>query len=193
MSREINWPTREEWQAQAEQAERTSCFSHQRVSSDPASWLTADEMSEGRKLAAKVVRATRLALGKAGRVNERYSLNDYNRRALGEDASVNDVAGGWWHIARIARSVEVMPDAADKLTTLAEKMRQERDAAGEAAQKEAVAEAIARRATDAEWEKELQRRARIERGPQLTTITVYEDGSSTVSGPAPFHPPWPSH
>lgn len=193
MPRTIDWPTRDEWQAKAEQSERTSCFPRQRVSSDPTDWLTTDEMNEGRKLTAKLVRATRIALGRADRVADRYDMNDWNRRALDEDADVDDVASGWWQVAHYARSVDVHPEAADRLAELAETMRQGRDAAAEEATEHAVAKAVAARATDAEWEKELQRRARVERGPQVTTITVHEDGSSTVSEPVPFRPPWPSY
>ncbi|MGW2010917.1 hypothetical protein [Streptomyces nigrescens] len=193
MPRTINWPTRDEWQAKAEEAERTSCFPRQRVSADPADWLTADEMDEGRKLAAKLVRATRIALGKVNRATDRYDMNDWNRRAVDVDADVDDVASGWWQVARYARSVDVQPEAADRLTALAGAMRQARDVAAGEATEQAVAKAVAARATDAEWEKELKRRARIERGPQLTTITIEEDGSSTVSGPVPFRPPWPTY
>lgn len=193
MPRTINWPTREEWQAKAEQSARTSCFARERVSSVPTDWISADEMTEGRELAAKLVRATRTALGKAGRAGERPSLNQWNRDALDEDATVDDVASGWWQIARYARSVDVMPEAADRLTALSESLRQKRDSAGEAAEETAVAKAVAERATDEAWEKELKRRARVEQGPQLTTITAHGDGSTTVSEPVPFRPPWPSY
>ncbi|MDX2658344.1 hypothetical protein PV402_39860 [Streptomyces scabiei] len=193
MPRTINWPTREEWQAKAEHAARTSCFTRERVSSDPADWISAEEMTEGRKLAAKLVRATRTALGKAGRAGERPALNQWNRDAIDEDADVDDVASGWWQIARYARSVEVVPEAADRLTALAEAMRQARDEASSAAEEQAVAKAVAGRATDEAWAKELERRARVERGPQVTTITVHADGSSTVSEPEPLRPPWPSY
>ncbi|MFJ8677295.1 hypothetical protein [Streptomyces sp. NPDC093589] len=190
MPRTINWPTRDEWQAKAEQAERTSCFPRQRVSSTPTDWLATAEAEEGRKLAAKLVRATRIALGKADRAADRYDMNDWNRRAADEDADVDDVASGWWQVARYARSAEVQREAADRLTELAEAMRQARDEAAEKATDKAVAEVVARRATNAEWAKEIERRARIERGPQLTTLTVHEDGSSTVSEPVPYQPPW---
>lgn len=193
MPRTITWPTRQQWQAQAEQSERTSCFPRQRVSSDPSNWLNAAEMAEGRELAAKLVRVTRTALGKAGRANERPDLNEHNRTALDEDATIDDVAFGWREIARYARGADVQPEAADRLVTLADAMRQARDTAAEAAEEKAVAAAIAARATDAEWERELKRRARIERGPQLTTITVHDDGTSTVSEPVSFQPPWPSY
>lgn len=193
MPRTISWPTREQWQAKAEQAERTSCFARERVSSKPADWLAEAELTEARVLAAKVVRATRTALGKAGRANERYDLNDHNRRANDEYADVDDAAGGWSQIARIARSVEALPEGAARLTELSDQMRRVRDAAGDAAEEQAVAKAVAARATDAGWAKELERRARTERGPQLTTITVHADGTSTVSGPVPFEPSWPSY
>jgi hypothetical protein len=193
MAREINWPTREEWQAKAEHAARTSCFAHERVSDNPADWLTAQELADGHALAAKVVRATRTALGKAGRGDDRYALNDANRRARTDYADFNDIAYGWAEIARTAQSVDALPEATEQLRVLAEKMRGARDEAAQAAEAEAVAKAIAERATDEGWEKELKRRARVERGPQVTTITVHEDGSSTVSEPVPFNPPWPSY
>ncbi|MFF4283019.1 hypothetical protein ACFY0Z_30080 [Streptomyces kronopolitis] len=162
MPRTINWPTRAEWQEKAEQAEYTSCFPRERVSSSPSDWLTAAEIKEGRKLSAKVVRATRIALGKADRISDRDDMNDWNRRALDEDADVDAVASGWWHIARYARFADVLSESADRLTALADAMRQARDEAAEEATKKEVAEAVARRATDAAWDKELQRRARIE-------------------------------
>lgn len=189
--RTINWPSREEWQAKAERAERTSCFTRQRVSSDPADWLTPDELIEGKKAAAKLVRPARIALGKADQVHERYTLNQYYRDAAEEDADVDAVASGWWQVARIARSVDILPDLADRLTALSERMRQARDTAAETAEEAAVAKVIAARASDEGWAKKLQRRARIERGPQLTTITIHEDGTSTVSGPVPYQPPRP--
>lgn len=193
MPRTISWPTRSEWQAKAEQSARTSCFARERVSSDPAEWLSADQLAEGRELAAKLVRSTRTALGKAGRANERPSLNQWNRDALEENATIDDVASGWFQVARYARSVQVMPADVDRLASLAEALRTARDAAAEEAEEEAVAKVVATRASDEEWAKELERRARVERGPQITTITVHQDGSSTVSAPVPFQPPWPSY
>jgi hypothetical protein len=189
MPRTANWPSREEWAAKAEHAERASCFTHERVSSDPSEWLIAQELTEGRSLAAKVVRATRIALGKAGRGNDRYALNDANRRAITDYATFDDVAYGWAEIARTARSVDVLSEATERLGALAEKMRTVRDEAAQAAEDKAVVAAIARRNSDAGWAKELERRARFERGPQLTTITVFEDGSTEVSGPEPYVEP----
>ncbi|MFI5831104.1 hypothetical protein ACIA6C_28285 [Streptomyces sp. NPDC051578] len=193
MPRPISWPTREEWQAKAEQSERTSCFARERVSSDPAEWLGTDQIAEGRVAAAKLVRATRIALGKAGLAGERSSLNQWYRDAADEGATVDDLASGWFHVTRYARMVQVMPEAADRLAVLGEALRTARDAAAEAVEEKAVATAVATRASDEGWAKELERRARVERGPQVTTITVHQDGSSTVSAPVPFQPPWPSY
>lgn len=193
MPRTISWPTREEWQAKAEQSARTSCFARERVSPDPADWLSASQITEGRAVAAKLVRATRIALGKAGLADERPGLNQWYRFAADEDATVDDLASGWFHVARYARTVQVMPEAADRLAVLGEALRTARDAAAEAAEEEAVAKALATRASDEGWAKELERRARIERGPQITTRTIHEDGSSTAEGPVPFQSPWPSY
>ncbi|NUS22689.1 MAG: hypothetical protein HOV92_00470 [Streptomyces sp.] len=188
MPRTANWPSREEWAAKAEHAARTQCFTWQRVSSDPDAWLTADELAEARSLAVAVVKATRTALTKAGRAAERGDLNAHGREAA-EALDVNDLNYSWTSITRIASSVDAAPEQVERLAALSTQMLDSRDQAAQAAEDQAVAEAIARRNSDAGWAKELERRARFERGPQITTITVHEDGSSTVSEPKPYEPP----
>lgn len=186
MPRTINWPTREEWAAKAEHAERTSCFAHQRVPADPDHWLAEADYVEARAVAAKLVRTTRTTLGKTGRTADRADLNDANRAAINDYADVNDVTFGWSTIVRYARSADVLPVETERLDALKEAMRTARDTAAQAAEDAAVAQAMAERNTDAGWAKELERRARVERGPMLTTITIEQDGSSTVSGPVPY-------
>lgn len=188
MTRTANWPSREEWAAKAEHAARTQCFTWQRVSGDPDAWLTADELAEARSLAVVIVKATRTALTKAGRAAERSDLNAHGREGA-EAWDVNDLNYCWKNITRIAASVDAAPEASRRLADLSTQMVDSRDRAAQTAEDQAVAEAIARRNTDAGWAKELERRARFERGPQLTTITVFEDGSTEVSGPEPYIEP----
>lgn len=193
MPRTIGWPSREEWVAKAEHYARTQCYTWQRVSTEPSDWLTPAELVEARALAVAVVKATRTALTRAGRGNERPDLNAHGREAAQDWSDVNTLVFCWGQIARIARSVEAAPEKVERLSALSAQMVDSRDKAAQEAEDKAVADTIASRNSDAGWAKELERRARVERGPQLTTITVYEDGSSTVSEPVPFRPPWPSY
>jgi hypothetical protein len=188
MPRTVNWPSREEWVAKAEHATRTQCFTWQRVSSDPDAWLSADELTEARSLAVAVIKATRTALTKAGRAAERADLNAHGREAA-ESWDVNELNYCWKSITRMASSVAAAPEQTWRLKALSTQMIEARDEAAQDAEDKAVAEAIARRNSDAGWAKELERRARFERGPQITTVTVHEDGSSTVSGPEPYIEP----
>lgn len=188
MPRTANWPSREEWVAKAEHATRTQCLTWQRVSSDPDAWLTADELTEARSLAVAIIKATRTALTKAGRAAERTDLNAHGREAA-ETWDVNELNYCWKSITRMANSVAAAPEEAQRLAALSTQMIEARDETAQGAEDKAVAEAIARRNSDAGWVKELERRARFERGPQLTTITVFKDGSTETSGPEPYIEP----
>lgn len=189
MPRTANWPSREEWAANAEHHARTQCYTWQHVSAEPTDWLTPTELDEARALTVAVVKATRTALTRAGRGNERPDLNAHSREAAQDWNDVNTLTFCWGQIARIARSVEAAPEKVERLAALSTQMIDNRDKAAQAAEDKAVADAIASRNSDAGWAKELERRARFERGPQVTTITVHEDGSSTVSEPMPYEPP----
>ena len=81
MPRTANWPSREEWAAKAEHYVRTQCYTWQRVSTEPSDWLTPAELAEARALAVAIVKATRTALTRAGRGNERSDLNAHGREA----------------------------------------------------------------------------------------------------------------
>jgi hypothetical protein len=188
MPRTANWPSREEWVAKAEHATRTQCFTWQRVSSDPDAWLSSAELTEARSLAVVVVKAIRTALTKAGRAAERTDLNVHGREAA-ETWDVSELNYCWKSITRMANSVAAVPEQAQRLADLSTQMVETRDEAAQAAEDKAVAEAIARRNSNAGWVKELERRARFERGPQLTTVTVFEDGSTETSGPEPYIEP----
>lgn len=189
MPRNINWPTREEWQAKGEYAARTQCYTWQRVSTDPAEWLTADELTEARSLAVAVVKATRTALTRAGRGNERPALNEHGRAAARDWADVNDLTYDWGRITSTASSVGAAPEQTARLAALSAAMVGRRDNAADEALETAIAREVAERATEEGWQKEVQRRARIDRGPMLTTITVHGDGTSTVGDPEPYREP----
>ncbi|UQA95689.1 hypothetical protein [Streptomyces halobius] len=60
---------------------------------------------------------------------------------------------------------EALPASAARLQELADAATVRRDQAAEAALQEAIAAEVARRCTDEVWEKELERRARVEAGP----------------------------
>ncbi len=136
-----------------------------------------------------IVKATRTALTRAGRGHERAELNAHGREAAQDWNDVNTLVFCWGQIARIARSVKAAPEKVERLAALSTQMIDSRDKAAQAAEDKAVADAIASRNSDAGWAKELERRARFERGPQITTITVHEDDSSTVSESMPYEPP----
>jgi hypothetical protein len=192
MPRTIKWPTREEWAAKAEHATRTQCYTWQRVSADPAEWLTDEELAEARELTVAIVKATRTALTRAGKANLRPTLNAHGRDAARDWADVQQLSFDWGRIVTLARSVEAATDQVARLSALAALMAQRRDAAASAAEEEAVARAIATRNSDSGWAKELERRARIERGPMLTVHTIHEDGTGTTSAPVPYDPPFPA-
>ena len=188
MTRTISWPTREEWAAKAEHAERTSCFTWQRVSSEPGMWLSDDALDAARTLAKEIVKATRTALTRAGRADERPALNSHGRDAARDWADVAELSYDWGRIVSIANSVNAAPAQVERLSELSALMIQHRDQAAHAAEEKAVMQAIYIRNTDAGWAKELERRARVERGPMLTVHTIHEDGTSTTAAPVPYNP-----
>lgn len=172
MNRSVIDYTRSEWAADAEHAVRTACYTTQRVTSDPAVWLTGTELAEARDLAAKVVRATRTALTKAGRANERPHLNAHGREAASTYADTGDLACAWARILQIAATVQAAPEQAARLAALAARMTGARDTAAETALQDAIGREVARRNSDEGWTQEQVRRARIYAGPNVTTIRI---------------------
>lgn len=159
-----------DWIADAEHYVRTSCYATQRVSARPEEWLTETELAEARILAPIVVRATRTALSKAGRANERTSLNAYGRRAASEYADVDELGHAWGQILTYAHSVNAAPEQADRLNHLAGEMAARRDRAAAEALAAAIQREVERRNADGAWERELERRASIAAGPLVTRI-----------------------
>lgn len=168
------WPTREEWAAKAEHSVRTACYTNQRVSSSPTAWLTDAELAEARTLAVQIIKATRTALTRAGRADERPALNKAGRRAAYEYADIDELGQEWSRIAGIADSVQAAPEATNRLSDLVVKMLTARDAAAQADLAAAIERTIAVRNTDEGWAIELERRARIDAGP---VVTIYRAGS----------------
>ncbi|QMU78892.1 hypothetical protein GXW83_27505 [Streptacidiphilus sp. PB12-B1b] len=58
-------PTREKWTADAEHHVRTLCMPSERVSSQPADWLNADELAELQALIPAILKTARTALNRA--------------------------------------------------------------------------------------------------------------------------------
>ena len=91
--------SRDEWAADAQHRVRTECHAHQRVSADPADWLTADELTEARALGATLAKATRRALNTAARDHD--ALPAWLR-----DARFN-VSGALRELAEAERSTDM--------------------------------------------------------------------------------------
>lgn len=194
------FPDRATWAAQAEHHVRTTCYPHQRVSPNPDTWLTPEELAEAHTAAAELVKATRRALnalvraagGTATRSVQdiRFSVSGASREATDPSADVDELRFAWERLIRYAREHggPAAAATADRLTALTTRMRTARDTAGEEALQAAIAREVARRNSDEGWQQELDRRASIRRGPQVTTYTVRADGFTEATGPVPYRP-----
>ncbi|MUL39711.1 hypothetical protein FZ103_00700 [Streptomonospora sp. PA3] len=166
------WPSREQWAAQAEHHVRTVCFAHERVSDDPANWLTPDEQTELGERLGKVVGETRRVLRGRGTEadvrSDRRTISHANRRARSgsADAILHAVAD----VLRTAGR-HLGTDNADlsRLRELAAMVRQRRDRAAAAAEEQAVRSEVARRNSQEGWQAELERRRRIDTHDPLIT------------------------
>ncbi|MEU9014278.1 hypothetical protein AB0D12_31815 [Streptomyces sp. NPDC048479] len=193
------WPSREEWQAEAEYAVRTRCTMFERLEeAQPGTvWLSLGEETELEELARPAAAALRpLLTAEIERLRVLLPDRPKNSRPRGlwfvalegqryEDACnlgslegmraevQRDVRGpGWggvaWHLGRVRKSYPgiVLPAgllaAHDRMTVLLDAAAARRREAAEAVEQAAVDAEVARRATDAGWAKELERRARIE-------------------------------
>ncbi|MEU5539028.1 hypothetical protein [Streptomyces sp. NPDC020362] len=61
-----------------------------------------------------------------------------------------------------------------------------RDAAAEKPLQAAIERKVARRSSEEGWQQELARRDQVTCGPQITTVTIHADGSTTSSEPRPW-------
>ncbi|MDF3141507.1 MULTISPECIES: hypothetical protein [unclassified Streptomyces] len=195
---------RDEWAAEAEHYVRTQCHTQDRVSNDPADWLTRAELEEAGAIAGQLVKASRRALNAAARGYGGRTLPTWLRHArfnvsgavrelteAERERDMNGQAYAWHRLQRYAEehAGDVTAAGRARLAELVAKMRDARDAAAEDALRVDVAREVARRNSDEGWAQELKRRERVRRGPTITTITVHADGSSTVSEPRPFRMP----
>lgn len=196
--------SRDEWAADAGHRVRTECHARQRVSADPADWLTADELAEARTLGATLAKATRRALNTAARDHDKNALPTWLRDArFNVSGALRELAGAerstdmdghayaWHRLQKYAeeQAKDATTTARGRLAALVAKMRAARDAAAEEALQAAIAREVANRNSDEGWARELERRERVRRGPTVTTITVHADGTSTVGEPRPFRMP----
>jgi predicted transcriptional regulator len=183
------FPDRETWAAAAEKYVRTMCDASERVSRQPADWLTGEELAEARALAVIVVKATRTALTRTSRGDERTGLNAYGRESASPNATVDELRFAWRDIRRIAATVQAAPEQAARLADLSGRMTAARDTAAAEALRTAIDREVARRNSDEGWEQEQARRALVAAGPTVTTITPHRDGTYTVSAPRPWRMP----
>ncbi|EST18062.1 hypothetical protein [Streptomyces roseochromogenus] len=196
--------SRDEWAAQAEQYARTQSHAQDRVSRDPADWLSPAELAEARALAAQLVKETRRALNAAARGHDKRTLPRWVRngrlnvsdavrelREAEQDTDMGGQAHAWFQLRRYAEehAGDATVAARARLEELTDRMRTARDTAAQAALEDAIAREVARRNSDEGWEQELRRRERVRRGPTRTVITVHDDGTTTGGAPHPFRMP----
>lgn len=127
------WPSREEWIADAERSVRHSCYPSERVSERLDAWTDAAQREQLGHLA----RGARLAAGRAARAIEK------------PHATLADVSSELHRIEallRVWRQVEARAASA-----------------AEEALAVAIAQRIAYRQTDEAWQREVERRAEIDR------------------------------
>ena len=173
------WPSREEWAAKAEHSVRTACYPAQRVSNQPAAWLTAEQLTEAAGLVDQIVKAGRREINRrlrstgseterAALLGHRSQLNAAAREARQYLPEVDELAHAWGRILQVSRALGVAAEETRHLDALCCVMWQSRnDAAWEALQA-AIDRTVAERNSDAGWAKELKRRARVEAGPTVT-------------------------
>ncbi|MFC5996916.1 hypothetical protein ACFQE5_22150 [Pseudonocardia hispaniensis] len=137
------WPTREQWAANAEKAVRHACYPHQRVPEDLHTWADQDDRD---LLARRAVEARR-------------ACNRIARTLAGDTTRVQ--------LADIDREMT----AIQMLVRLWDGVLAQRETATTQAVEDAVAREVARRQTDEAWERELRRRADIDK-PWVITGSV---------------------
>lgn len=119
-------------------------------------------------MAVAIVKATRTALTRVGRANERTSLNSYGRHVARDYVQVDELHLNCMRIITVARSVQAASDSVDRLGNLIDDMIGAREAAAEQAVTEAVAREVAKRSSVEGWNQELERRAQIDGGQHIT-------------------------
>jgi hypothetical protein len=170
------WPTREEWAAKAEHSVRTVCYTSQRVSQDPQTWLSTEQLAEATRLVNEIVKASRREINRRVRENidtdatpsHRRQLNSANTSSKSIYRQVDTLARDWSRLAEVGNAMGAAPKQADRLASLCAEMLRNRDAAAQADLDTAIAREVAKRNTDAGWAAELERRASIEAGPLVT-------------------------
>jgi len=188
------WPTREEWEADAERATRFACFGWERLP-DGLDFTTAAEAAERERLLAEL-ELLKPAVCRAldARITElRADFPDRPRAGKARIAWMLDLEGdayqmachlvmyeqsrsglrtGKTHVLGVLRTHYLLEDALwrpahRRMVLLHNKAQLRRDQAAALAEQAAVDAEIARRRTDEAWLQQLERRARID-GPRVT-------------------------
>lgn len=185
-----NWPTRAEWQADAARYTRTRTSQYDRIPRKLSAYLTDEETTALGHLTEHVIRTTRAALTRARRGDQRPHLNAAGRAVRDElkstDPVITTIIYDGRTITTMAREAGADSEPVERLAALLATLRTHYLAAAEQAEAAAIAAEEARRTTDEAWEAELQRRQRVEAGPQVKTITCNRDGSTTETGWRPL-------
>lgn len=126
------WPTREQWQDDAEKSVRQACYPHQRVSDQVADWADTDE----REQLAHVARQARLGASRVARLLERDGVR------------LADVERELTDVHRLLRFWKPVQERAA--------------AAANQAVEDAVAAEVERRQTDEAWERQLRWRDQVD-------------------------------
>jgi hypothetical protein len=163
--------TREEWMAKAEESERTSRFPSERVSDDPATWLSEAEIAEATALVQAIVKAARKTLPTEGGHRQ-----DINRAALEFRKEAGDSVINWhcraYQLCSSARRANIVPEQVARLDTIRQAMNDRQEVAGRQAEDVAVAEEIERRKSEAAWLEVVAWRERIDRTGGITITHV---------------------
>ncbi|MEV7770522.1 hypothetical protein [Kitasatospora sp. NPDC086791] len=100
-------------------------------------------------------------------IDARRSLNSEAKRALEEHNTVDYLLFAWGQISAAAARVDAAQEQTDRLDALQYALAERRNTAAQAALRDAIDRATARRNSDEGWAEELERRAGIEAGPRV--------------------------
>lgn len=177
------WPTREEWQADAEHHVRRECLAAERVPNGAEHYLSAAALAERDRLRVAVARSARPRLtteikrlralpgdSEAARLVELESCRRLLTRFLRDGTVTAAVYGNpfaWSALEQVAD-----PGQLARIRELGELHQQRLADAAEAATLAAIEREVERRQTDEAWQRELERRERVDHGVHVVNHTL---------------------